>query len=119
MVRLMDPVKLLEHFGAEFSRRARAADLPQAFELGLAVDKRKYCLGLTPGKIEIQTHRLGRSYLQLNVADFTRLLLGQLDWPEALSDGRLSCSTALAERIGRALFPQLPMWRPPLDDLPA
>ncbi len=119
MVRLLDPVKLLELFGTEFSRRARAADLPPSFELGLAVDKRKYCIEFAPGKITIQTQRLGRSYLQLNVADFTRLLLGQLDWPAALADGRLSCSTALAERIGRALFPQLPMWRPPLDDLPA
>ena len=55
----------------------------------------------------------------MNVADFTRLLLGQLDWEAALAEGRLECSTALAREAGRALFRSLPLWRPPWDDLPA
>ncbi len=65
------------------------------------------------------SHRVGRSYLRLNVADFTRLVLGQLDWDAAIADGRLECSTALAREAGRALFPSLPLWRPPWDELPA
>ena len=61
---------------------------------------------------------MGRSYLRLNVADFTRLVLGQLDWDAALAEDRVQPSTALARDVGLALFPALPLWRPPLDDLP-
>ena len=61
--------------------------------------------------------RLGRSYLRLNVADFTRLVLGQLDWPAALAEGHVEFSTGLARTAAPALFPPLPLWRPPLDDL--
>ena len=59
---------------------------------------------------------LGRSYLRLNVADFTRMLLGQLDWERALEEGRVVPSTALAGDAGRVLFPPLPFWRPVLDE---
>ena len=62
---------------------------------------------------------LGRSYLRLNVADFTRLVLGQLDWDRALEEGRVVPSTGLARDAGRVLFPPLPFWRPMLDDLRA
>jgi hypothetical protein len=55
----------------------------------------------------------------MNVADFTRLVLGHLDWDDALEDGRVRPSTNLALRAGRVLFPQLPLWFPPLDSLPA
>jgi hypothetical protein len=53
------------------------------------------------------------------VADFTRLVLGQLDWQLAVADGRLECSTALAREAAQALFPRLPLWRPPWDEMPA
>ncbi len=53
------------------------------------------------------------------MADFTRLVLGQLDWDQALAEGRLEPSTALARQAGQVLFPPLPLWRPPLDDLMA
>ena len=48
--------------------------------------------------VAVTSQRVGRSYLRLNVADFTRLVLGQLDWDAAIADGRLECSTALARR---------------------
>ncbi len=62
---------------------------------------------------------MGRSYLRMNVADFTRLLLGQLDWDRAVAEKRLEVSTALAQQAGRVLFPRLPLWYPPLDELTA
>ena len=62
---------------------------------------------------------LGRSYLRLNVADFTRLVLGQLDWDRALEESRVVPSTGLAADAARVLFPPLPFWRPMLDDLRA
>jgi predicted N-acetyltransferase YhbS len=119
MMRLLNPLKLLRRLCGEFDRRASAAGLPRPLELGLLVDGRKYQIELGREGAGATAEHVGRSYLRLNVADFTRLVLGQLDWEAALVEGRLECSTALAAEAGRALFPPLPFWRPPWDDLPA
>jgi predicted N-acetyltransferase YhbS len=119
MVRLLDPLKLLRRLCGKFSRRAEQAALPRPLDLGLLVDGKKYQLEITRQGARVVSRRMGRSYLRLNVADFTRLVLGGLDWDRAVREGRLAVSTALAEYAGRALFPLLPLWRPPLDDLQA
>ena len=93
--------------------------MPRPAELGLLVDGHKYRIELTHDGVNVDDQHVGRSYLRLNVADFTRLVLGQLDWEKAINDGRLVPSTMLAHQIGHALFPQLPLWRPPFDDLMA
>jgi predicted N-acetyltransferase YhbS len=117
MARLLDPLKLLRHLCGEFALRAEEAGLPRPLELGLLVDGKKYLLQITGQRARAVSRRLGRSYLRLNVADFTRLLLGQLDWESAIAEGRVEFSTALARAAALALFPPLPLWRPPLDDL--
>ena len=119
MMRLVSPLEFLQRLGSEFAGRAAAVDLPRPLELGLLVDGQKYQIELGAERVGATSERMGRSYLRLNIADFTRLVLGQLDWDLAVSDGRLECSTALAGVAGRALFPSLPHWRPPWDDLPA
>ncbi len=119
MMRLLAPVKLLRRLSGEFDRRASETGLPRPLELGLLVDGRKYQIELGREGATATADHVGRSYLRLNVADFTRLVLGQLDWDAALAARRLECSTALAAEAGRALFPPLPFWRPPWDDLPA
>jgi hypothetical protein len=81
----------------------------------LLVDGRKYQIELAGGG-HAEADTLGRNYLRLNVADFTRLVLGQLDWDQALIEGRVVPSTSLALDAGRVLFPPLPFWRPMLDD---
>jgi hypothetical protein len=119
MARLLDPLGLLHHMAAEFNRRADAAGIPRPLELGLLVDGRKCQIALGRKGAAIHSDRLGRSYLRLNVADFTRLVLGQLDWDRALGEGRVEPSTILAKEAGITLFPSLPLWRPPLDELTA
>ena len=119
MARLLKPVKVLRRLSGELHRRAEAAGLPRPMELGLLADGKKYRLVLTGHGVRAVTRNIGRDYLRLNVADFTRLVLGHLEWSGALCDGRVEASTALALEAGRVLFPQLPLWRPPLDDLPA
>jgi GNAT superfamily N-acetyltransferase len=117
MARLLDPLGLLRAIAPELHRRAEAAGLHRPAELGLLVDGRKYRLVLTRQGVKAVSRSIGRSYLQLNVADFTRLLLGQLDWDKAVREKRLEVSTQIAAEAGRVLFPPLPLWRPPLDDL--
>ena len=119
MVRLLEPLKLLRRLAGEFTCRAAQAGLPRPLELGLLVESTKYQLEVHREGTRIVPHRVGRSYLRMNVADFTRLALGALDWDRAVQEGRLEVSTALAQNAGRILFPSLPLWRPPLDDLRA
>jgi GNAT superfamily N-acetyltransferase len=119
MMRLLDPAELLRRLCALFARRARKALLPCPCELGLLIEGQRRQLELGEERVSVSSQHTGRSYLQLCAADFTRLTLGQLDWATAVAAGRLQCSTALAAELGEALFPQLPFWRPPWDDLPA
>jgi predicted N-acetyltransferase YhbS len=118
MARLLDPLGLLRKMCGAFVERAKAAGLGRPLELGLLVDGRKYQIEIA-GRARATADTLGRSYLRLNVADFTRLLLGQLDWDRALAEDRVAPSTALAGDVGRVLFPPLPFWRPLLDELRA
>ena len=119
MMRLLKPLELLRRLCDRFDRRASEARLTRPLDLGLLVDGQKYQLELGRQGICATSERLGRSYLRLNVADFTRLVLGQLDWGAAIAEGRLECSTALAREAGCALFPKISFWRPPWDELPA
>jgi predicted N-acetyltransferase YhbS len=119
MMRLLDPLELLRQLCGEFERRAVAAHLSRPLDLGLLIEGQKYQVELGREGAAATSQRLGRSYLRLNVADFTRLVLGQLDWDSALVGGGLECSTALAREAGGALFPAIPLWRPPWDESPA
>ena len=113
MMRLLKPLELLRRLCDRFDRLASEAKLPRPLDFGLLVDGQKYQLELWAEGVNATSEHVGRSYLRLNVADFTRLVLGQLDWDAAATDGRLECSTALASEAGRALFPPIPLWRPP------
>ncbi len=119
MMRLLDPLELLRRLAGEFDRRASEAGLPRPGDLGFMVDGQKYRLEFGLRGVVVESQHVGRSYLGLGVADFTRLILGELDWEAAVADGRIECSTALAREAGSILFPPLPFWRPPWDDLPA
>ncbi len=119
MMRLVDALGLLRRLCGKLDRRATAAGLPRPLELGLLVDGQKYQIDIGHEGVTATSQRIGRSYLRLNVADFTRLVLGQLDWNAAMADGRLECSTQLACEAGPALFPQVPFWRPPWDEMMA
>lgn len=116
MARILDPLGLLRKLCCLFTQRATEAGLARPVELGLLVDGRKYQIDIA-GSGRAAADTLGRSYLRLNVADFTRLVMGQLDLDQAVTEGRVEPSTALAYDAARVLFPQLPYWRPLLDDL--
>ena len=119
MARLVDPVKFLRAIGGELRHRAEVAGLPWPAELGLRVDGKKFRLSIRRQGVTATARHLGRSYLRLNVADFTRLVLGHLDWSRALVDGRVEASTQIALKTARTLFPPVPFWRPALDELSA
>ena len=70
----------------------------------LARRRRKYQIEIA-GRGRAMAGTLGRSYLRLNVADFTRLVLGQLEWDRALEEGALCPDRPGRRRRPRALSP--------------
>lgn len=117
MVKAFDLLGLLRSLGPLVLRRAIAANLSRPCALGLHVDGQKHRLLVTRRSVKVDGGRLGRSYLTCSRAELTRLVLGHCTPREAAAQGRLSASTQWAFAMGDIVFPRLPVWRPPLEDL--
>ncbi len=117
MARLLNPLGLLCAMTGVYAKRAAKAMHSNPVELGLLIDGQKFQIEVTDKGCRATADAMGRSYLRMNGSDGTRLLLGQIDWDRALIEGRISPSTQVACDVGRTLFPQLPFWWSPLEDL--
>jgi GNAT superfamily N-acetyltransferase len=117
MVKLFAGPAALRLLGPQLQARAVAADLPSRTELGLLVEGTKYQLVVSRRGVSVAENKMGRSYLRCNQAEFTRLVLGHLDLEDAIDQGRLEASTRLARQTAQALFPRLPLWRSPWDEI--
>lgn len=117
MVKLLNPIQFLKDICCELHRRADAARLSRPCELGFLIEGEKYRIVLTRRNVKVEQERIGRSYLSCNHAEFARMVLGHLDLEKAVRQGRLESSTRVALETGCILFPRLPLWRSPFDDL--
>lgn len=119
MAKLVSPEAFVRSLAPLLLERARAAGLPRPFELGVQIDGRRSTLSVTRRTVRLEPGRMGRSYLTCRTSEWMQLLLGHLDAASALSEQRIAASTRAAAESAAVLFPQLPFWHPPLDDLPA
>jgi predicted acetyltransferase len=119
MVKVVDPLKFLTMIGPELEARAKQAGLARDTELGFSVDGTKWRLVYTRRGMRVRSGSLGRSYLTMNRAEFTRLVLGHGSVHETAFAGRIQPSTQTALDLAEVLFPRLPLWRPVWDDLAA
>jgi Sterol carrier protein domain len=109
--------------------RHRAAALPKPLALGLeiqcgaksggthAVEVARLRLVFTSRGMKLVRGSVGRQYLVLRKRDLAALLLGHWHLGDMVEAGRIEASSKSAVQVARALFPKLPWWRPPLDDL--
>jgi predicted acetyltransferase len=119
MVKVVDPLKFLTMIGPELEARAKQAGLARETELGFNVDGTKWRLAYTRRGMRVRGGSLGRSYLTMNRAEFTRLALGHGSVRETAFAGRIQASTQTALDLADALFPRLPFYRPVWDELGA
>ncbi len=119
MANIFKPRRFLKMIGSDLAHRAREAGLPRPCQLGLLIDNDKYRLSVSRRNVELIPGTLGRSYLKCSHYDINQLLMGHLDVRDATESGRLAASTGVALETAVALFPRLPVCRPPWDDLPA
>lgn len=119
MVKLLDPVGFLKRLLPVLHERATAASIRRPVELSVVVDEWNLKLRLTVSRRSVKVAKAapGRNAIKLSDADFTRLLLGHLNVAEASAEGRVQTSNRTALQTAAVLFPQLPLWHPPLDDL--
>jgi predicted acetyltransferase len=130
MARVFDPLALLRLLSDVLLLRAKEADLPRPLTLGLDLyhhdfelhqtsrdDVGSYRLIVGQRRVKLASGYVGRSYLSLTRRDMTPLLLGHWSAEEAIASGRIRASTRLAQEAARLLFPRLPWFRPPLDEL--
>jgi hypothetical protein len=119
LANLRDPWGYLSSIRQDLIQRVRRAHAERPGELGLLVDGEKYRLIVGQRDVKLIPGKLGRSYLECSAAQFSQLLLGQHDPKEAVAAGRITASTSIASEWGSILFPKLPLWIPPWDDMPA
>ncbi len=117
MAKVPDPLATLEWLAPQLHQRAEAAALPRPCELGLVSDDARLSVALTRRGVKVASGRSSRAHLRLTRSDVTRLLLGAIDVERTLEHGRMTASSRVAVRIAAVLFPKLPLWRAPLDDL--
>ena len=118
MVKLFQPAAFLAaHRSLWHAHAKRSLGLP--CELGIHLEGEKFRLLLGPRGARLERGRLGRSYLACDAAALTQLMLGDAGVQTLVKAARIEASTRIAEETATAVFPPLPLWRPPLDDLPA
>ncbi len=117
MARVLQPLALMRGMRPILEARAVAAGLPARFRLGILVGSKRYRLSRSDASISVTQRKATRHTVQLTRAGFTQMLLGRLDWEEAIADGHAAPQTPEAECLARLLFPAVPFWKPHLDDL--
>jgi predicted N-acetyltransferase YhbS len=119
MANLFRPWRLLQLISRGLADRIKEAELRRPCQLGVLINDEKYRLVIGRRNVQLIQGTLGRSYLRCSRYDVAQLLLGHLDVRDGIAAGRLSVSTHVAQELAAALFPRLPFWRPPWDDMPA
>jgi predicted N-acetyltransferase YhbS len=129
MAKLLAPVAALEALGEQFAARLREAGLASGAELGLelshgvptrtgqAIESARLLLRFSEQGVRIERGGTGRSYLTLRRRDLAPLLFGHRPLEKWIEMGQIRVSNKTAQQLGAVLFPHLPWWRPPLDDL--
>jgi hypothetical protein len=117
MAKVPDPLAALQWLAPQLHRRAEVARLGWPCELGLVVDGFRWCVALARRGAKIIGGKPSRTCLRLTHSDLTRLLLGAIDVQRTLQAGRMTASSRAAAQLAGVLFPKLPLWRAPLDDL--
>ena len=117
MVKVFDPVELVASLAVEIQDRATAAGITD--ELGYRAHARSCRFVFSASKLGIVRGKTPRCHLRESMVELVQLLLGHLDVDLAIDTGQLTVSSRATRELARLLFPRVPFWWPPWDDLPA
>ena len=117
MVKVFNPAELVTRLAVEIQGRAVSAGISD--ELGFQVDEGSQRFVFSANKIGLIRRKLPRCRLRGSMVELVQLLLGHLDVDLAIDTGQLTASSRAAHELARLLFPRVPLWWPPWDELPA
>jgi len=116
MAKVLRPRRLIRSMAERLLARAKAAGVNEPWQLGILTEADAYLLHAEGGQLRVGRGLPENNVMEMNVADLTRTLLGQIDWDEAHEHGRLVVEHPDADYLARVLFPEFTLWRPLLDD---
>lgn len=119
MAKLLNPLHFLQQLLPVLRERIQQGGLGLPIEFGVSIGDQRLRITVDKRGAQMESGRLGRSYLTCSNEQFAQLLLGQIDLRAAVQRKTIIASTRGATEIGALLFPRLPFWRPPWDELPA
>jgi predicted acetyltransferase len=116
MVRLLSPERWIERCYPLWRHRARTADVPRPFELGLVTPEASYHLTITRRSSRLeQTSTPPSDQVHCDRPTFDSLLTGNLAIPQAIAQGKLRLSRPELAPPLTALFPARLFWQSPLE----
>lgn len=116
LVKLLAPEKWVERFYQSWHERARSANVPRPFELGLAAGGERYRFTLTRRSSRLErTADLPEHWAECDRPNLESLLLGNLSVTAAVAKGQLRLSQANLAGALAALFPPRLFWQSPLE----
>jgi len=118
MVKVLDTARLVSALHPELQSRLRFEKPEAQRELGFVIGEQQLALEITPDSSRLMRKRVGRTHVRCEWPQFWQLLLGHLDVQLAASQGALFVSNRRGFELAGTLLPPLPLWYPPLDDLP-
>jgi predicted acetyltransferase len=119
MARLVHVDAFLQRLRPVLAIRARAAKLEPGTALGLVSEKRTLKVSVNKRSVSLSDERVPSCSLSTSDAQLQQLLLGHRPIRDEIEAGRARASSSAAQHLAAALFPALPFWRPPFDDLAA
>lgn len=113
------PVEFLQWLRPELRLRAQRAGLAAHQEFGIHTPEWQAKITVGSRSVSITGQRSLVRWLEADTATAGQILMGHISPREAAEDGLLRPSDADALMLAESLFPELPFWRPALDDLAA
>lgn len=117
LAKVFKPWELMEKLLPEIAERARRADLPLPSELVIQEQGQRQRLQVTRRGATLEPARANRQQLVCAPGALSELLLGQWDVSTGVERGRISSASATTMARTAVLFPRLPLWRPPLEEM--
>jgi GNAT superfamily N-acetyltransferase len=119
IVKLLDPQRFVTQLCPALHERAKAADLPRPFEVGLQLGAEPYRLTFSRRSVKLVPGTPGPDRLDLQLGAAAQMLLGHASATDLATAGRIGVTSLKALELARTLVPRRPLWLPPWDDLPA
>lgn len=117
LAKLLRPVEFLRRLSDVLWTRSQQAEVAAPAQLGIAVGSRHVRINVGKKNVSVVEGKLPVDSLQLDMQGFNMLLLGQANISELIKAERAYATTRTALELGQKLFPNLPGWRMPWEDL--